>query len=847
MIFYRLVLLYQKYFVSCASPGTGTCRRSAWLCIALMMLILTGCSDTEKPSPMSEKGGLDLRNWHFEKDGAFNISGEYEFYVNKTQADKRIGAQPHYVKIPAYWYHYELDGEPVSAQGYATFRLKIYFAENRERALALKFLTMGTAYRAFVNGAELASAGTPGTNVESSIPGYAPEIVTFPVDSNVVELVYFVSNYHHARGGVWSPVMIGTEAQLRQISQQRIYFDIFVLSALLVMGLYFFGFYLLNRYSPAPLVFAIFCMIIAFRILTTGEIFLLSLVPDIQWKWLIRLEYLSFYLATPVFTVFIYDLFKTEMPKRLMQAIVGIGAAFSLIVLFSNVRFFTATLIPYQLFTIIACLFVLYFLWCAVDANRNGAKTILGGFILLFMTILNDILFFNGTINTMQLVPLGLFGFTIIQAFLIAYRYAYQYQTIETQKAALSAAHEKYRNEMGERLAAEEQKLVLEEKLHQAERMEAMGLLAGGVAHNLNNILSGVVTYPEYLLSVLPGDSELREPLLNIQKSGKRAAEIVQDLVTLSRKSPPQVEVVNLNDIISNYLPAPDMESLIEMYKYLQVNIKLQNNLLNIYGAELQLQQLLLHLVSNGAEAVMGNGDITIRTENRHIDVPITGYENVVEGDYVVLSISDNGKELSKEDLKRIFEPFYTRKKLGRNVTGLGLAVVWGIMEDHKGYINLTSGAENGTTIELFFPATREGYYHTDKSMIIEDYTGHGELVLIVDDILEQREIAANIIRRLGYSVITLGSGEEAVELVRQTEPAVLLLDMIMDPGIDGYETYRRILKIRPDSRALITSGYGQTEQVDMTMQLGAGAYLQKPYTIDKLGIALKKALRKKD
>ncbi len=383
----------------------------------------------------------------------------------------------------------------------------------------------------------------------------------------------------------------------------------------------------------------------------------------------------------------------------------------------------------------------------------------------------------------------------------------------------------------------------LQERLLRSQKMEALGLLAGGVAHDLNNVLSGIVSYPDLLLMDIPSDSPLRKPILTIQSSGYKAAAIVQDLLTLARRGVTNLRVMNLNTIVMEYLNSPEHEKLMYHNRDIQVITSLHPQLLNIKGSEIHLKKTVMNLVSNAAEAQPEGGKIIISTENRYLDVVLKGYENVKEGDYVVLSIEDTGTGILPQDLSRIFEPFYSKKVMGRSGTGLGMAVVWGTVQDHQGYINVETAEGKGSTFELFLPVSREGLTLTDKLVQIEDYMGKGESILVVDDVPEQREIASGILSKLNYSVSVASSGEDAVSYLKTHSADLIILDMIMEPGIDGLETYRRIIQIHPGQRAVIASGFAENKRVKEIQNLGAGQYIRKPYTIEKIGLAVKKEL----
>ena len=389
------------------------------------------------------------------------------------------------------------------------------------------------------------------------------------------------------------------------------------------------------------------------------------------------------------------------------------------------------------------------------------------------------------------------------------------------------------------------EKMAMEERLRQAQKMEALGTLAGGVAHDLNNVLSGIVGYPDLLLLKLHGNSPLRKPVLAIQETGLKAAAIVQDLLTLARMGVATYEVLNLNTVISEYLESPEYEKMKSFYPDVEVETRFETDLMNILGSPVHILKIIMNLVSNSAEAIGNEGKISISTNNRYIDSPVCGYEYIDEGDYVTFTVSDSGLGISSEDMKKIFEPFYTKKKMGKSGTGLGMAVVWGTVKDHKGYIDVQSTEGKGTTFTLSFPATTRKPVEDQTSVPIEDYMGQGQSVLIVDDMKEQRDLASEMLKRLGYSVATTSSGEEAVEYLLNTSVDLLILDMIMNPGIDGLETYKRILEIHPGQKAIIASGYSETDHVKETQILGAGQYIRKPYTLEKIGIATKIELKK--
>lgn len=390
------------------------------------------------------------------------------------------------------------------------------------------------------------------------------------------------------------------------------------------------------------------------------------------------------------------------------------------------------------------------------------------------------------------------------------------------------------------------EKRQLEAQLRQSQKMEVIGTLAGGVAHDLNNILSGIVSYPELLLTDIPEDSHLRKPLLTIQNSGQKAARIVQDLLTMARRGVSVTEVINLNQIISDQVESPEMEDLVSYHPGIHVIPKLDDTLLNVKGSPTHLSKSIMNLFSNAAEAISNKGIIAISTSNVYLDKAITGYEKIAEGDYVKITVSDDGIGIAPKDIEKIFEPFYTKKSMARSGTGLGMAVVWGTIKDHDGYIDIKSVEEVGTTIDIYIPVTREELKVKTITTSLNEYRGNGETILIIDDVQEQREVASAMLTKLGYSVFSVSSGEEGVKYVKTKFPDLIVLDMIMEPGLDGLDTYKRVLEIHPLQKVVIASGYSRTDRVKELQQLGAGRYVKKPYTLMSIGFAVKEELRSK-
>jgi len=389
----------------------------------------------------------------------------------------------------------------------------------------------------------------------------------------------------------------------------------------------------------------------------------------------------------------------------------------------------------------------------------------------------------------------------------------------------------------------------LEEKLKKAEKMELIGIVAGGVAHDLNNILSGLVSYPELLLLQLEKDNPLRESISFMHGSGLQAADIVQDLLALSRRGVYQTSIVNLNKVVHAYFRSSAHLRLEREFPGISFQTSLEDELLNLKGSESHISKIIMNLVMNAVESMDKKGRVTVETFNLsldqsiQVDQPISGHDEIKEGEYVILRVSDNGEGIKKPDINKIFEPFYTKKQMGRSGSGLGLSVVWNTVRDHQGYIQVFSEKHEGTRFDIYFPGTRDMPKKNLDDFQLESFHGNNETILVIDDNKRQRKITQECLTILGYIPFAVDSGEKALLFLKTQPVDLIILDMKMNPGMDGLETYKKVLKINPAQKTVIVSGLPETQQVKEALDMGVGQYIKKPYTIEKFAVALKKEL----
>ena len=390
------------------------------------------------------------------------------------------------------------------------------------------------------------------------------------------------------------------------------------------------------------------------------------------------------------------------------------------------------------------------------------------------------------------------------------------------------------------------QQVKLENQLKQAQKMEAIGLLAGGVAHDLNNILSGLVSYPDMLLVNRSTEDPMYKPLQIIRNSGQRAAAIVSDLLTLARRGVDNLQPVNFNSLIEEFVASPEYGALLRTAPGVTVEIDTDGELLHVPGSPVHLTKCLMNLFTNSLEAMPEGGLLAISTENRHLEKEELPRQDMQAGEYVQLTVTDTGQGMDQQTIQRIFEPFYTSKVMGRSGTGLGMTLVWNAVKDHLGHISVESSPGKGTCFSLLFPATRrKAAQRIEKNH--EEFKGNGESILVIDDMEEQRQFASEMLTMLGYRVETAASGEEAIAMVRENGYDLLVLDMIMPGGIDGLATYRQILAFAPQQKAVIASGFSEADNIRQVKALGATQLVRKPYTVLSLASAIHRTLHPSD
>jgi PAS domain S-box-containing protein len=357
----------------------------------------------------------------------------------------------------------------------------------------------------------------------------------------------------------------------------------------------------------------------------------------------------------------------------------------------------------------------------------------------------------------------------------------------------------------------------LEHQLHQSQKLEVIGTLAGGLAHDFNNILGGILGYASLLRTHFQGSPEALKFLETIERSATRGKDLTAKLLAASRRGPTRLEPVDLNQLVGETIEILERT----LHKSVQIDTQLDGRLKRLLGDRSQLQQVVLNLCVNARDAMPSGGRLGVETEL------------LEEEQKVRISVNDNGVGMDAQILDRIYEPFFSTK--GTGGTGLGLTVVYGIVKANGGDIQVTSTPGRGARFDILLPA-RWAEEMAPEAARPENIKGQGQLVLLVDDEETLRDLGREILKRSGYRVETASGGAEAVEIFRSRagEVSLVIVDMLM-PGMDGAETCRQLRALQPGVPILLSSGFSQEGIVEKLLREGPGDFLPKPYTMADL------------
>jgi signal transduction histidine kinase len=688
--------------------------------------------------PLAVKGVMDLSQWDFKRDGPVKLTGEFEFYWNQLLKPQdfiqnRSSLKAGYIEVPRFWNGFEYQGKAISGNGYASYHLTVLINADGSD-LGLKLLEMNTSFNLFMNGQKLSSAGVVGQTAESAKPGYHPEIMEFKANKDVLDILVQVSNFSHKKGGAWKTITLGARDQLYKRNKLKLATNFFLFGSFIIVGLYHLGIYSLRRREWSALFFGLFCLIIAVRILTTGERHILLLFSEIDYEIMTRLDYLTFYLAVPAFVQYFYSLFSDRASKIICRLATGFGLIFSAVVLLFPVKIFSSTLSLYQVFTLSMLIYATVILVKASLNKEIKAIIFLAGFSILFILAVNDMLYAQNIIQAEYMVQVGLFIFIFSQAYLLSRYFSDAFNTIEIQREKLlkseivlqeakdglekrveertveiSEANVELRQEILERKQAQEKMRKAKRAAEAANRSKSEFL--ANMSHELRTPMNHIIGFTEMVLDKHFGklNHTQEEYLADVHSSSKHLLSLINDILDLSKVEAGKLEYkpakVHLDQLLTNSL-------VMIQERAVKSGIKVSSDLDGIPelidADERMLKQILYNLLSNAVKFTPDGG---------HIDLIA---KCVLDGDmshqnkkssskeYIQISILDSGIGLKKKNLEMIFQPFeQVENSASRRFqgTGLGLSLSKRFVELHGGKIWAESEGEGlGATFSFTLP-----------------------------------------------------------------------------------------------------------------------------------------------
>jgi two-component system cell cycle sensor histidine kinase/response regulator CckA len=377
----------------------------------------------------------------------------------------------------------------------------------------------------------------------------------------------------------------------------------------------------------------------------------------------------------------------------------------------------------------------------------------------------------------------------------------------------------------------------VQHQLLQAQKMESIGMLVSGIAHEFNNILTGIIPNAELIKITSSDDDPNFLRAQSIQKSALRASEIVKKLLSFARNN--KIE----ENGVSNFLQVATetIDIIYQLFdKSIQIETCFQKDLYHVNLDATQLQQIIMNLSLNAKDAISGQGKIVFKAENYHIKSNESNQDHLPEGDYVLFQVSDTGHGIEERNISKIFDPFFSTKETGKG-SGLGLSIVYGIVNRIRGKIEVKSTLNEGTTFKIFFPATNQ-YQHPQLEEYHLKRVGAGYTILVIDDEKMIRDMSCDILFALGYKVLLAPNGSEGIRIYKQhkNEISVVILDLIM-PKMNGMTCYEKLKRINPQVKVIVTSGISETKQRNDLEKMGINAYIVKPFSLQNIAETIEK------
>ena len=666
----------------------------AYLLILLSFFVLGSCTiyNSQSIIPELKNGTINLLKYDFSRDPIVSLNGSWKFYWN--QIGHLSEANESLVYVPSSWNKYKIKNIELPSEGFATYKINILMNEyNKKIPYGIRIRDIGTAYKVYWNGSMILENGRLGKDSNTHIPDSKSQIgYILDIKSNN-ELLIEVSNFSHWKGGLWSVIEFGIRNDLEHKKDLALFPELFSIGAFFIMGFYHLTIFSIRKKDFTSLYFGLFCLTILFRPLTTEEKFIYTLIPNISWEIVSKLEYLCLYFSTILFNLFFTSLYKREVNKYFMfiPSALLLCLIFITIIFYANI--YSNFVIVFQFIVVLQGLYVLLTLIKIIILKEKSKRlAIIGlfGFILFFITIINDILNSKNYIQTDNYAHIGLIFFILSQSYLLSFQISKTFSSVEKLSGYLRISNRKLISlKKNLESKVEERTKELKEK---TSRIELVGRMTSMIVHDLKNPISSIIGFAELADDNDIGRYTRSEYLKTIEIEAYRLSDMSHDILDFVKG---EFKIKKEMILIRNFID--------EIIKFIQPDLKQYNILVNTdcnyngiaYLDSERMRRVFLNIFSNSVDAL-------ISQEKDNPTFSIGTYE---ENNILTLKLSDNGPGIPEQIKDKLFQPFATYGKY--NGTGLGMAQVKGIIEAHNGNVSYTSNTE-GTTFYLKIPISRE-------------------------------------------------------------------------------------------------------------------------------------------
>lgn len=654
--------------------------KSSLKCILLSLIhlfLVTSVNATQ-----IAKGWLDMTNNTYIGNNIIKLNGDWEFYFNKTYSQvQNEKLTPTFIKVPGVWNDF---GFP--ARGFAVYRAHIIINSSLDNLLAIKPFTISTAYNLYVNGQLVGSEGRFDTAETNYVPNFQPQYFVFKPKSDTLEIAFEVANFEYRKGGIWFHVNLSSPSSILAKTQLNLMVSAFLIGAMIIMFFYQLGFYFIRRNDKTPLYFGLICLMAALRICTTGEILIRYINLPLSWDWLVRFEYISLFMLIGFGAMYIRCFFPRDVNWGAINFIYYFNILLSGFVIISPIRISSFIIAPYLVLVVFQLLYFFISLILALKNKRNHANLMVSGYLILFFTGINDILYSQELIDSIFLAPVGVLLFIFLQGFAISRKYSIAFQTVDELNAKLMESNSTLQRKVEERtINLNEQKEYLEHVGTVKDKMFSI------ISHDLRGPLKSLVNVLHWIEDDELSFDEAKKFLKGIKRNLDNMILTLENMLQWSRSQlgglQTNQEAIDIREIVNEsiglYLP-------IAQEKKIQISNEIAERMIAFIDPN-HLSLLVRNLLSNAIKFSNEGGVVRIQAfyaDEKHL----------------VISVRDSGIGIPKDKIGQLLDDrthyttYGTAKEKG---TGLGLMICKEFVESNGGSIQIESIENVGTTIYL--------------------------------------------------------------------------------------------------------------------------------------------------